>query len=238
MMLSGRCALVSGGGRGIGREAAVVLAREGANVAVLARSEREIGTVAAELRALGVQGLGVVADVTLQEDVERAVETCLQVFGALDILVNSAGVCFKASFDQTSDDTWESSIDVNLNGVFRLTRAVYPHMCRRGRGSIINISSRCGVVGKADLTAYCASKFGLNGFTKALAEEGRAFGVRCNAVCPAGVATRLRAETHPDEDPSTILQPIDVANVVLFLASDLSRHVTGQAIEVSLVEYH
>jgi len=237
MMLSCKRALVSGGGRGIGRETALLMARQGASVAVLARSASEVQAVAAEIQALGVGGLAVVADVTQQEQVDRAVDTCLEALGALDILVNSAGVCFKAGLDQTSDETWESSIEVNLSGVFRLTRAVYGHMCQRGSGSIINVSSRCGVVGKADLTAYCASKFGLNGFTMALAEEGRACGVRCNAVCPGGVATRLRTETHPDEDPSTILQPIDVANVALFLASDLSKYVTGQAIEVSLLNY-
>jgi len=236
-MLSGKCALVAGGGRGIGRESALVFARHGASVAVLARSEREVQDTAAEIASLGVRALALVADVTMPEDVERAVGTCLREFSSLDILVNSAGVCFKESLSQTSDDDWDCSIDVNLSGAFRLARAVYPHMCHQGSGSIINISSECGLVGKPNLTAYCASKFGLNGFSKALAEEGRAFGVRCNAVCPTGVATRLRAETHPGEDPSTIMQPIDVANVVLFLASDLSRHVTGQAIEISLVNY-
>jgi len=236
-MLSGKCALISGGGRGIGRESALVLARHGANVAVLARSESEIHDVATEVKGLGVRGLAIPADVTIQKDVSRALETVLREFAALDILVNSAGVCFKASFEQTTDEMWDSSIGVNLRGAFRLARAVYAHMCAQGSGSIINISSECGIVGKANLTAYCASKFGLNGFTKALAEEGRVFGVRCNAICPTGVATRLRAETHPSEDPSTIMQPADVANVVLFLASDLSKHVTGQAIEVSLVHY-
>ncbi|HUT16023.1 MAG TPA: SDR family NAD(P)-dependent oxidoreductase [Anaerolineae bacterium] len=237
MMLSGTSALVSGGGRGIGRAAALALAREGANVAVLARTESEVRAVAAEIEALGVRGLALVADVTRQVDVSRSVETCLEAFGALDILVNSAGVAIKARLDQTTDATWDSTIDVNLGGPFRLTRAVYAHMCDQGSGSIINVSSVCGTVGKPNLTAYCASKFGLNGFTKALAEEGRPFGVRCNAVDPRGTATRLRSATHPGEDPATIIQPMDVANVVLFLASDLSKYVTGQEIEVSLLSY-
>ena len=94
---------------------------------------------------------------------------------------------------------WDSTIDVNLGGAFRLARAVYPHMRDRGSGSIINISSVCGTVGKPNLTAYCASKFGLNGFTRALAEEARPFGVRCNAVNPRGTATRLWATTHPGQ---------------------------------------
>ena len=132
---------------------------------------------------------------------------------------------------------WGSAISVNLGGAFRLARAVYPHMRDRGSGSIINIPSLCRTLGKPNLIAYCTAKFGLDGFTRALAEEARPFGMRCNAVNPRGTATRLWATTHPGQDPTTVLQPIDVANVVLFRASDLSNYVTGQEIEVSLLTY-
>jgi len=185
MKLRERVALVTGGGRGIGREIALLFAKEGAKVGVTARSADEIAAVVNEIVGDGGNAIGVTGDVSQQEDVRRMVAETTGEFGRIDILVNNAGIMQGGPFVTFDPADWRRVIEVNLMGTFYCTQAVAPMLIEQGWGRIINISSRSGKIGIPYLTAYVASKHGVVGFTKALAEELAPFNITINAVCPA-----------------------------------------------------
>ncbi len=191
--LRGKAALVTGGGRGIGRATALKLADEGCDVAVCSRTKSEVDVAAKEIRAAyGVKSVGLGCDVRIQEDVRRAVARTLDEFGRIDILVNNAGTLVYKPAIETSEKEWDDVIDTNLKGPFLFSKEVIPHMARQRSGTIVNVSSGAGRTGFADLSAYCASKFGLLGFTQSLAKEAGKFGIKVYAVCPGSVATRMQ----------------------------------------------
>ncbi|MEK7866540.1 MAG: SDR family NAD(P)-dependent oxidoreductase [Planctomycetota bacterium] len=251
MGLSGRVAIVTGGGRGIGRESALALARAGADVAVLARSEAQIAAVASEVRALGVRSLAVPCDVTRVEAVNGSVDRVRQELGRVDILVNNAGVARSAPFLRTEDALWDELLAVNLTAPFRFARAVLGGMLERGWGRIVTVASIAGKVGAAYIAAYTASKHGVIGLTRALAVEVAAKGVTVNAVCPGYVDTEMtttnvhsmgektgRSEEEirrilADQSPQKrIYRAEEVASLVAYLASDEAGGVNGQAINL------
>jgi NAD(P)-dependent dehydrogenase (short-subunit alcohol dehydrogenase family) len=228
--LEGRVAVVTGGGRGIGRAIALRLAEHGALVAVTARTAEEIDAVADEIRSVGGRALSIPADVTHPgelEELERAVEAAL---GPTEILVNNAGIVARVPLQQMREETWDAVLDTNLKGAFLCSRQFLPAMMRRLRGRIINVSSISGRLGTAQLTAYCASKWGLVGLTKALAEEVRDQGIQVNAIAPGSVATEMLERGMPGAEAD--LTPDDVAKVALFLAADAPDGMTGSVLDV------
>ena len=226
--LKDKVAIVTGGGRGIGRAIALGYAREGAQVVVAARTEEEIEAVAVEISSNGNQAVAHGTDVADEESVQQLVNATLDRFGKIDILVNNAGVGNIRPVYGTPKKSFESVLAVNLIGTFLCTKHVWKPMKSNGGGSIINVSSIGGLRGFAYLSAYCASKWGQIGFTKAAAEEGKEDGIRVNAIAPGKADTDFRAQIR--ENKEEMLQPEDHIGVCIFLASDESMYITGEVI--------
>ena len=240
-LLKGKTALITGGSRGIGREIAIKFAQEGANVAFsdLALDENTVN-LEKELTAMGVQAKGYASDASSFEGSEQMVNEVAADFGRIDILVNNAGITRDQLLMRMTEADWDLVININLKSVFNLTKAVQKYMMKQRSGSIINMSSVVGVSGNAGQSNYSASKAGLIGFTKSIAKELGSRGVRCNAIAPGFIETKM-TEKLPEEIKNAWIKTIplrrvgqaeDVANVATFLASDLSLYVTGQVINV------
>ena len=191
MTLRGKVALITGGGRGIGREIALAFAREGLAVAVAARTLSQVEEAAQAVRVLGAKALPVALDVIDAGAIPAAVKAVTDAFGPVDVLVNNAGIAESASFAKTDPALWERHLRVNVTGPFLLTREVLPGMLERGWGRVINVASLAGLFGAPYITAYATSKHALVGLTRALATEVTGKGVTVNALCPGYVATDL-----------------------------------------------
>lgn len=226
-MLEGKVALITGTSQGLGRALALAYAKEGASLVVNSRSEESIRPVAEEAESLGAEVLAVAADVSNSADVERMVESAVERFGGLDVLVNNAGVLGpRVAIEEYPEDEWRRVIDANLTGPFLVSKAAIPHL--REGGSIINVVSGVSVEGRAGWGAYSVSKFGLEGLSQILAAELEDRNVRSNAVDPGGMRTSMRAAAYPEEDPMTRITPEENVGVFLYLASDESKGVTGE----------
>lgn len=239
--LEGRVALVTGAGRGIGREIALKLGAMGADVAVndVARPEAAQAVVA-ELEAMGRRGVVVLGDVSNESDVKSIVETTEAALGPVDILVNNAGLTRDGLFVRMEESDWDLVLNVNLKGAFLMSRAVARGMMKRRSGSIVNLSSVVGRRGNAGQANYSAAKAGLIGLTKTLARELASRNIRVNAVAPGYIQTEMTAAL-PDEVKNTIAggtplnrlgDPSDVAEAVAFLAADTAKFVTGVVLPV------
>lgn len=232
MKLKDKVAIVTGGGRGIGKEIALLFAKEGAKLAISARSLDQVAEVAKEIESSGGQALAIAADVSNQNDVQKMVDRTIEKFGKTDILVNNAGINNVGPFVTFEADRWREVIEINLTGVFYCTRAVVPHLLENGWGRIINIASRSGKIGIPFQTAYCASKHGVVGLTKSLAEEMAAFNITVNAICPALVDTGFVPEAARDRIVGKIIQPSQIAATALHLAEEQSGAINGEAINI------
>ncbi len=230
MRLQDKIAIITGGGRGIGRAVALGFAGQGADVVLAARTPAEIEQVAAEVEALGRRALPVRCDVTEEDHVKSMVGLTLDHFGRIDVLVNNAGAGNMRPVWGIPKKSFEHVLAVNLVGTFLCTKHVWRPMRDAGGGSIINVSSLGGMRGYPLLTAYCASKWGQIGFTVACAEEGKADNIRVNAIAPGKADTAFRAQIR--EDKSRMLKAEDHVGVCLFLASDESRYITGHVIPI------
>lgn len=231
--LDGRCALVTGGGRGIGAAIASAFAREGAHVAVTARTEAEIGAVAREIEALDRRALAIPADLTDEAAVTALAERVLGAWGGVDVLVNNAGWGIFKPVVEMSLAEWEGTLAATLRTTFLCTRAFVPLMIARGGGVILNLSSMASYRGSPDYGPYAVAKAGINVLTQTLATELKPHGIRVVALAPGPVASRLRASHFPDEDSSTIMQPDAVADVAVYLASDEARGISGAVVNVN-----
>lgn len=236
--LRGKVAIVTGGNAGIGEAVAKAFAREGASVVITGRRQGELDRVVSDIVREQGQVLAVAGSVTDEAHVQEAVRQALQQFGRLDILVNNAGIGeFGKRLHETDDATWAQILDVNLNGVFRMTRAALPQMLKQGAGAIVNISSIASLMGLPSLPAYAASKGALDSLTRALAVDYAKEGIRCNVVNPGLIDTPMAAPlmSNPEQlDPILSCYPIrrvgkpeEVAHMVLYLASDEAAWVTG-----------
>lgn len=228
MRLKDKVAVITGGGRGIGRAVALGFAEEGADVVVCARTQEEIERVAEEVRERGRRALAVVCDVADEDQVKNLVAQTLEAFGRVDVLVNNAGVGNMRPVWAIPKNAFERVLAVNLIGTFLCTKHVWRPMRDGGGGSIINVSSLGGIRGYPLLAAYCASKWGQIGFTMACAEEGKRDNIRVNAIAPGKADTAFRAQIR--EDKSRMLKAEDHVGVCVFLASDESRYITGHVI--------
>lgn len=239
MRLKGKVAIVTGSGQGIGKAIALALAKEGATI-VLSDITDRIHDVAKEVEALDSQAIAVKADISNTEQVEKMAKLALETFGRIDILVNNSGIYPFKSLADMSEQEWDRVLNVNLKGTFNCTKAVLPTMIKQKYGKIVNIASIAGTtVGYVGLTHYCASKAGIMGFTKAAALELAQFGINVNAIAPGPVETPGMEAALNGGTLEPIIQtipikrigrPIDIANLVVFLASDESSNITGQCI--------
>ncbi len=240
-LLEGKTAVVTGAARGIGKAIALKLASEGANVAITDLAYNEAAqAVEAELTAMGVKAKAYASNAADFGDTQKVVDQIVSDFGRIDILVNNAGITKDGALKRMTEEQWDMVIAVNLKSVFNYTKAVQPIMWKQASGSIINMSSVVGVSGNANQCNYSASKAGIIGFTKSAAKEMGVRGIRSNAIAPGFIITEMTAvlpeEVRQAWNEKIPLRrggtPEDVANVTLFLASDLSSYVNGQVINV------
>ena len=226
MQLKDKVALVTGGGRGIGKAVALHYAREGARLAICARTAAEVEAAAKEIRSAGADCLALACDVSLEDPVMKLIEEAEKRFGRIDVLVNNAGVMTRpAPVADFEIKKWDYTIAVNLRGPFLVTKAVLPIMLRRRRGSIVNVSSSIGRGAYANFAAYAVSKWGIEGFTQTLAAEVKSQNIRVNSVEPGYVATKLTGYSGS--------RPESVTDVFVFLAGDESKNVTGRMLSSS-----
>lgn len=241
MQLKGKTAVVTGGSRGIGRAIALELASCGANVVVnYTRNSKAADEVVAEIEAMGLSGMAVKADVSIASEVENLVNEVLKTFGSIDILVNNAGITRDNLIIRMTEKEFDEVINTNLKGAFICTKAVSRVMIKQKSGKIINVSSVVGIVGNAGQSNYAAAKAGLIGFTKSMAKELAKRGINVNAVAPGFIQTDMTS-VLPDNVKEEFLKsiplmrigkPEDIANTVLFLASEYSDYITGQVINI------
>ncbi len=215
--LKGKRAVVTGGGRGIGRAIALALADQGCNVAVVSRTRDEIERTANEISMFGTQGIAIQADISDPLDAEFMVRKTVETFGGIDILVNNAGIAiFKPFIDLTLDD-WDKTMSVNLRGAFLCAQEASKYMIAQRSGAIVNICSSASRKAYPNQLAYVASKHGMLGLSKALSIELKPYNIKVYAVCPGGVDTKLTADARPDVDRSNWMRPEDIAHIVIAL---------------------
>ena len=240
-LLEGKTAVITGASRGIGKGIALRFAAEGANIALTnIIDNEEFADAIKEIAALGVKAKGYVSDASVYADAENVIDEIVKDFGRVDILVNNAGITRDTLLMRMTEEQWDQVITVNLKSVFNLTKAAIKPMMKQKNGSIINMSSVVGLGGNAGQSNYAASKAGIIGFTKSIAKELGSRNVRCNAIAPGFILTEMTSKLPDDVKSDWIAKiplrrgglPEDVANVALFLASELSSYVTGQTISV------
>jgi 3-oxoacyl-[acyl-carrier protein] reductase len=240
-LLEGKIVLVTGASRGIGRGIVFKLAEHGANIAFTYLSSVEKGlAIENELKSLGIKAKGYQSDAANFKAADELVSSVVAEFGTIDVLVNNAGITRDTLLMRMSEDQWDQVINANLKSVFNMTKAVQKPMLKQRKGSIVNMSSVVGVKGNAGQANYAASKAGIIGFTKSVALELGSRNIRCNVIAPGFIETEMTAALDPkivEQWRSAI--PLkrggtvdDVANLTLFLASELSSYITGQTIHV------
>jgi 3-oxoacyl-[acyl-carrier protein] reductase len=240
-LLKGKTAIITGASRGIGKAIALKFANEGANVAFSDLNRDEfMDNTEKELLGLGIKAKGYASNAASFDDSQKFVDNVLKDFGRIDILVNNAGITRDNLLLRMTEQDWDAVITVNLKSVFNLTKAVQRIMIKQKGGSIINMSSVVGVSGNAGQSNYSASKAGMIGFTKSIAQELGSRNIRCNAIAPGFIETEMTHKLPENVKEEWIKsiplrragKPEDVANVAIFLASELSSYVTGQVIHV------
>lgn len=246
LTLEGKSAIVTGGSIGIGAAISLKLAEFGANVAINdIKHEKEAEEIIKQVKTLGGKGLFVQADVSSFKDAEKMVSSVVSKFGGIDILINNAGINWDGVIWKMEEEQWDKVIDINLKGSFNYIRAVAPIFREQKSGKIVNVTSINGLRGKFGQSNYTASKAGIIGLTKTVARELGKYGINVNAVAPGLILTEMMKDA-PENIRNMALEEIvlkrigepgEVANVVAFLCSELSRHITGEVIKVDGGQY-
>jgi NAD(P)-dependent dehydrogenase (short-subunit alcohol dehydrogenase family) len=242
--LEGKAALVTGASSGLGRATAIALARAGADVALVARSAEELESAQEEVSKTGRRALALPTDLAKDDGAAWAVEQSLKALGRIDVLVNAAGTDVPGTVEELDVDGWDRTLSVNLRAPFLLSKAAFPHMREAGGGTIVNVSSVAGKKGWANASAYCASKFGLTGFTEALADEGKVHGIRAIVLYPGAMATNWgafspeeRQHSESNEAPATqILRPERVAAFIAWFVASPPEFVLTEGIVLPIEE--
>jgi NAD(P)-dependent dehydrogenase (short-subunit alcohol dehydrogenase family) len=242
--LKDKSALVTGASSGLGRATAISLARAGADVALVARSAEELESAKEEVAKTGCRALTLPTDLAREEETSATVERTVEEFGRIDVLVNAAGTDVPGTVEELSVEGWDRTLAVNLRAPFLLSKAAFPRMREAGGGLIVNVSSAAGKKGWANASAYCASKFGLRGFTQALADEGKEHRIRAIVLYPGAMATNWGAFT-PEErqegesneaSPARVLPPERVAELIAWLAASPPEFVLTEGIVLPIEE--
>jgi 3-oxoacyl-[acyl-carrier protein] reductase len=237
-LLAGQVALITGAGRGLGRQIALAFARAGADIVGTARNKAQLEDTTKEIKALGRRALPVVTDVTQEDQVRAMANQVLKEFGPVDILVNNAGMSVYGPFVEQKAADWQAMIETNLMGTIFCTHAILPSMLERGQGLIINISSVAGIHGLPNEAVYCASKHGVKGFTDALAVELKDKGIRVCGIYPGGMNTPFRDIQTYHGDRSKIMDPAKVAEMVLAMAIQPQGTLVREVILFPTNEWH
>ena len=234
-----RSALITVSTRGIGKETALLLLQKGLNVVISSRSQQSVDNVIQEIHdkfpSKKENILGIKCDVSVQSDVKSLVDISIKTFGKIDILVNNAGIVYFKSMMDTTEEEWDNTIDTNLKGIFLFTKEVLPYMLENKSGSIIiNVSSGAGKSGFPNLSAYCASKFGVIGFTESVAKEVSNYNVKVMTICPGGVDTKMIEDIVDNGytlSNRKLMKPEQVANKIYDMISNQKDYYNGQLIE-------
>ncbi len=238
MQLKDKVAIITGGGRGIGKAISIAYAAEGASVVIAARSVTQLEEVGKEITAQGGEALAVPTDLRIREEVEHLVQKTVDQFGRIDILVNNAGINPRGLFLDSTDEEWEQGWQINVMGVVYCCRAALPIMQQQGSGNIINVGSGMGQVGRSNLSVYCASKAALHGLTQSIAEEVWEDGIIANVLIPGPVKTELskpawensgtfRAQSDPWKEPEQV-----VASALFLATQSPATGMTGQILSI------
>ena len=229
-------ALVTGGGRGIGKETAILLAKKGMNVVICSRTQGEIDSAVKEIKSMGNnQIMGRKCDVSKSDEVNNLVKEILDKFGRIDVLINNAGITYVKKLVNTTEEEWDYTMDINLKGVFLLSKAILPQMMKNNFGIIINVSSGAGKVGFEDISAYCASKFGMMGLTESLAWEVANYNIRVMSICPGEVATKMQEDVDPqyyELNKHKMLHPRTVAEKITDMVFDDKKYRNGESVDL------
>jgi len=230
--------IVTGSTRGIGKETALLLLQKGLNVIISSRSQQSVDNVIQEIHdkfpSKKENVLGLKCDVSKYSNVKSLVDVSVKTFGKIDILVNNAGIVYFKSIMDTTEEEWNKTIDTNLNGVFLFTKEVLPYMIENKSGVIVNVSSGAGKSGFPNLSAYCASKFGVIGFTESIAKEVADYNVKVMAICPGGVDTKMIddiVDNGYNLSNRNLMKPEQVAKKIYDMIFNQKDYYNGQSIE-------
>jgi len=242
--LTNETAIVTGSGRGIGKETAIRLSEMGLNIVVCSRTLREINSTVEEIKETITANaddriLGLRCDVSKSTEVDYLIKSTIRKFKSIDVLVNNAGIVYVKKLIDTSEEEWDETININLKGAFLCTKAVLPLMTKKRFGVIINVSSGAGETGFPDIAAYCASKFGMIGLTQSVAAEVGDYNIRVMAICPGEVDTKMQEEVDLDyyrKNKDNMLRPKQVAEKIVGMLFDDEKYFNGQSVEIGYSE--
>jgi NAD(P)-dependent dehydrogenase (short-subunit alcohol dehydrogenase family) len=233
-LLKGKKAIVTGGGRGIGRAIALSIAEAGCDVAVVSRTQEELDRVVSEIGMFDAKGLAITGDISDSNDVDYIIEKTFETFGRIDILVNNAGIAIFKPFLELTQNDWDITMAVNMRGAFLFSQGVAKVMIGQGSGTIVNICSSASQKAYVNQMAYVASKHGMLGLSRALSLELKPYNIRVHAICPGGVDTKLTADARPETDRSDWMRPEDIAHAVMML---LTMHERATIDEIYIRRY-
>ncbi|MDW0245772.1 MAG: SDR family oxidoreductase [Nitrososphaeraceae archaeon] len=229
-------ALVTGSGRGIGRETAILLSKKGFNLIICSRNQNEIDSVVKEIKSFGNDRiLARECDVSVSSQVNRVVNEALDIYGRIDVLINNAGISYVKKLIDTTEEEWDNTLDINLKGSYLFSKAIVPHMIKHNYGVIINVSSGAGKIGFEDISAYCASKFGMIGLTESLAREINNYNIRVMTICPGQVATKMQKDIdsqYYELNKNKMLHPRKVAEKIADMIFSDKEYLNGVSVDL------